>query len=228
MLRLFMSGLMNRVDDWRPVVWVLAALTIFVGSTMAVVQTNVKRMLAYSSISHAGFVLVGVEAASHRGSDGLATSMAYLAVYTMLVMGSFSVLVAVAGHGDSATSLDAFRGLAKRRPLLALAFSALLFAQAGVPFTSGFVAKFGVIKSAVEAESYAIAVVAMVGAVIGAFLYLRIMVSMWMEEPADDARVDVPRAAGVVLGASVAFTLVVGFFPDLLINASRLVRFVPL
>ena len=228
MLRLFMSGLMNRVDDWRPVVWVLAALTIFVGSTMAVVQTNVKRMLAYSSISHAGFVLVGVEAASHRGSDGLATSMAYLAVYTMLVMGSFSVLVAVAGHGDSATSLDAFRGLAKRRPLLALAFSALLFAQAGVPFTSGFVAKFGVIKSAVEAESYAIAVVAMVGAVIGAFLYLRIMVSMWMEEPADDTRVDVPRAAGVVLGASVAFTLVVGFFPDLLINASRLVRFVPL
>ena len=228
MLRLFMSGLMNRVDDWRPVVWVLAALTIFVGSTMAVVQTNVKRMLAYSSISHAGFVLVGVEAASHRGSDGLATSMAYLAVYTMLVMGSFSVLVAVAGHGDSATSLDAFRGLAKRRPLLALAFSALLFAQAGVPFTSGFVAKFGVIKSAVEAESYAIAVVAMVGAVIGAFLYLRIMVSMWMEEPADDTRVDIPRAAGVVLGASVAFTLVVGFFPDLLINASRLVRFVPL
>ena len=228
MLRLFMSGLMNRVDDWRPVVWVLAALTIFVGSTMAVVQTNVKRMLAYSSISHAGFVLVGVEAASHRGSDGLATSMAYLAVYTMLVMGSFSVLVTVAGHGDSATSLDAFRGLAKRRPLLALAFSALLFAQAGVPFTSGFVAKFGVIKSAVEAESYAIAVVAMVGAVIGAFLYLRIMVSMWMEEPADDTRVDIPRAAGVVLGASVAFTLVVGFFPDLLINASRLVRFVPL
>ena len=228
MLRLFMSGLMTRVDDWRPVVWVLAALTIFVGSTMAVVQTNVKRMLAYSSISHAGFVLVGVEAASHRGSDGLASSMAYLAVYTMLVMGSFSVLVAVAGHGDNATSLDAFKGLAKRRPVLALAFSALLFAQAGVPFTSGFVAKFGVIKSAVESGSYAIAVVAMVGAVIGAFLYLRIMVSMWMEDPSDDSRVGIPRAVGAVLGVSVAFTLVVGFFPDMLINASRLVRFVPL
>ena len=227
MLRLFMSGLITRVDDWRPVVWVLAALTIFVGSTMAVVQTNVKRMLAYSSISHAGFVLVGVEAASHRGSDGLASSMAYLAVYTMLVMGSFSVLVTVAGHEDSATSLDSFKGLAGRRPVLALAFSVLLFAQAGVPFTSGFVAKFGVIKSAVESESYVIAVVAMVGAVIGAFLYLRIMVSMWMEDPADETPIEIPRAAGVVLAVSVAFTLVVGFFPDIIIDASRLVRFVP-
>lgn len=228
LLRLLMSGLMTRVDDWRPVVWVLAVLTIFVGSTMAVVQTNVKRMLAYSSISHAGFILVGVEAASHRGSDGLASSMAYLAIYTMLVMGSFGILTVMAGRTDDATSLDSFKGLAKRRPVLALAFSVLLFAQAGVPFTSGFVAKFGVIKSAVESESYAIAIAAMVGAVIGAFLYLRIMVSMWMEEPAASDDVVIPRAAGVVIAASVAFTLVVGFFPDLLLNASDLVRFVPL
>jgi NADH-quinone oxidoreductase subunit N len=228
LLRLFMSGLTTRVDDWRPVIWVLAALTIFVGSTMAVVQTNVKRMLAYSSISHAGFVLVGVEAASHRGSDGLASSMAYLAIYTMLVMGSFAILVTVAGQEDSATSLDSFKGLAQRRPILALAFSALLFAQAGVPFTSGFVAKFGVIKSAVEAESYAIAVVAMVGAVIGAFLYLRIMVSMWMEDPINTEKVTIPRPAGVVIAASVAFALIVGFFPGLLLDAAKLVRFVPL
>lgn len=228
LLRLLMSGLITRVDDWRPVVWVLAALTIFVGSTMAVVQTNVKRMLAYSSISHAGFILVGVEAASHRGSDGLSSSMAYLAIYTMLVMGSFAILVTVAGSGDDATSLDSFKGLAQRRPVLALAFSALLFAQAGVPFTSGFVAKFGVIKSAVEAESYAIAVVAMVGAVIGAFLYLRIMVSMWMEEPASAEKIAIPRPVGLVIVASVAFALVVGFFPSLLLDAADLVRFVPL
>jgi NADH-quinone oxidoreductase subunit N len=228
LLRLFTSGLSTRVDDWRPVIWVLAALTIFVGSTMAVVQTNVKRMLAYSSISHAGFILVGVEAASHRGSDGLASSMAYLAIYTMLVMGSFAILISVAGQNDAATSLDSFKGLAKRKPLLALSFSALLFAQAGVPFTSGFVAKFGVIKSAVEAKSYAIAVVAMVGAVIGAFLYLRIMVSMWMEDATDNNDIDVPRGVAVVIAVSVAVALIIGFFPDLIINASRLVRFVPL
>jgi NADH-quinone oxidoreductase subunit N len=103
-----------------------------------------------------------------------------------------------------------------------------LFAQAGVPFTSGFVAKFGVIKSAVDAESYAIAVVAMVGAVIGAFLYLRIMVSMWMEDSTDNNDIVVPRGVAVVIAASVAVALILGFFPDLILNASRLVRFVPL
>jgi NADH-quinone oxidoreductase subunit N len=97
-----------------------------------------------------------------------------------------------------------------------------------VPFTSGFVAKFGVIKSAVDAESYAIAVVAMVGAVIGAFLYLRIMVSMWMEDSTDNNDIVVPRGVAVVIAASVAVALILGFFPDLILNASRLVRFVPL
>jgi NADH-quinone oxidoreductase subunit N len=228
LLRVFLVSLETRVDDWRPVVWVLAIVTIFVGSTMAVVQSNVKRMLAYSSISHAGFVLVGVEAASHQGGDGLQSSMAYLAIYAVLVMGSFAIVQTIAGVQDSATSLDAFKGLAKRRPSLALAFSVILFAQAGVPFTSGFVAKFGVIKSAVEVESYAIAVAAMVGAVIGAFLYLRITVSMWLEEPANDEPVNVPWPVGVVITGSVIATLVVGFFPSVLLDAARLVRFAPL
>jgi NADH-quinone oxidoreductase subunit N len=228
LLRVFLVSLETRVDDWRPVIWVLAIVTVFVGSTMAVVQSNVKRMLAYSSISHAGFILVGVEAASHSDGDGLQSSMAYLAIYTVLVMGSFAIVQTIAGAQDSATSLDAFKGLAKRRPSLALAFSIILFAQAGVPFTSGFVAKFGVIKSAVEVESYVIAVAAMVGAVIGAFLYLRITVSMWLEEPANDEAVNVPWPVGVVITGSVIATLVVGFFPSLLLDAARLVRFAPL
>jgi NADH-quinone oxidoreductase subunit N len=97
-----------------------------------------------------------------------------------------------------------------------------------VPFTSGFVAKFGVIKSAVDSESYAIAIVAMVGAVIGAFLYLRIMVSMWMEDATDSNEIVVPRGVAVVIATSVAVALILGFFPDIIIDASRLVRFVPL
>jgi NADH-quinone oxidoreductase subunit N len=228
LLRVFLVSLETRVDDWRPVIWVLAIATIFVGSTMAVVQSNVKRMLAYSSISHAGFILVGVEAASYTSGDGLQSSMAYLAIYTILVMGSFAIVQTIAGTQDSATSLDAFKGLAKRRPSLALAFSVILFAQAGVPFTSGFVAKFGVIKSAVEVESYVLAVAAMVGAVIGAFLYLRITVSMWLEEPTNDETVHVPWPVGIVIVGSVAATIVVGFFPSLLLDAARLVRFAPL
>ena len=227
MLRLLTSGLGSRADDWRPVIWALAILTVFVGSIMAVVQTNVKRMLSYSSISHAGFILVGVEAAGHRSGDGLNSSVAYLAIYTVLVLGSFAIVLALSGANDDLTSLDDFKGLAKRRPSLALAFSVLLFAQAGVPFTSGFVAKFGVIKSAVEVDSYAIAIAAMVAAVIGAYLYLRIVVSMWLEEPAVNEKLVVAKPIVAVISISVAFTLLIGFFPSILLDAAELVRFAP-
>ena len=227
MLRILTSGLSSRVDDWRPVVWAIAILTVFVGSTMAVVQTNVKRMLSYSSISHAGFILVGVEAAGHTGGNGLQSTMAYLAIYTVLVLGSFAIVLTLSGANDDLTSLDDFKGLAKRRPALALAFSVLLFAQAGVPFTSGFVAKFGVIKSAVEVDSYAIAIAAMVAAVIGAYLYLRIVVSMWLEEPTTTDELAIPKPVATVIIVAVAFTLVVGIFPSLLLDAAELVRFAP-
>jgi len=228
LIRILLVGLEQRVDDWRPVVWALAILTVFTGSILAVVQTNVKRMLAYSSISHAGFILVGVEAAGHMGSDGVATSMNYLAIYTVLVMGSFAIVLALSGNTDGETNLSDFKGLAKRRPALALAFTVLLFAQAGVPLTAGFVSKFAVIKSSVEANSYVLAVAAMVAAVIGAYLYLRIAVSMWLEEPESDSEISVDPAVVIVIVVSVVATLIVGFFPELLLHATRLVRFAPL
>jgi NADH-quinone oxidoreductase subunit N len=227
LLRVLLVGLPQRVDDWRPVVWALAIATVFIGSVMAVVQTNVKRMLAYSSVSHAGFILVGVEAAAHMRGDGLASSMNYLTIYTVLVMGSFAIVLAMSGQQDADTALTDFRGLAKRRPALALAFSILLFAQAGVPFTSGFVAKFAIMKSAVDVGSYALAVAAMVAAVIGAFLYLRIVVSMWLEEPDSSEPLNVATPVVLVIVLAVAFTLVIGLFPDLLLDATRLVRFAP-
>ena len=227
LIRILSVGLEQRVDDWRPVVWALAILTVFTGSILAVVQTNVKRMLAYSSISHAGFILVGVEAAGHMGSDGVATSMNYLAIYTVLVMGSFAIVLALSGNTDGETNLSDFKGLAKRRPVLALAFTVLLFAQAGVPLTAGFVSKFAVIKSSVEANSYVLAIAAMVAAVIGAYLYLRIAVSMWLEEPASDSEISVDPAVVIVIVVSVAATLIVGFFPELLLQATRLARFAP-
>jgi len=221
LMRVLVTGFERRVDDWRPAVWALAVAAVVVGSLMAVTQSNVKRMLAYSSVSHAGFVLVGVEAASHPGSDGLASSGLYLVAYSVLVLGSFASVMVVAGQEDSATSLADFAGLGRRRPALALAFSTLLLAQAGVPLTSGFVAKFGVIKSAVDAKSYAIAIIAMVAAVVGAYLYLRIMVSMWLDEPTDDSRPRVQRAVAIVVGLAVAFTLLVGFLPGWLLNATE-------
>jgi NADH-quinone oxidoreductase subunit N len=227
MLRVLLQALPHWSADYQPIIWVLAALTVVGGSLMAVVQTNVKRMLAFSSISHAGFMLVGVEAAVHQAgavgpNDGRSSVLLYTLIYAVLVIGTFAVVTAVGRTGDGATDLASFRGLGRARPALALGMTVLLLAQAGVPLTSGFVAKFGIIRAAVEQHSYAIAIIAMVAAVIAAFLYLRIMVSMWISEPeaGDEARetVRTPALLAVAVSLSVAFTLAVGFFPNWLIH----------
>ncbi len=226
MLRVFVIALPFYRDDWRPAIWALALLSLVVGSFLAVVQTNVKRMLAYSSISHAGFILVGVEAAAHQAGEadagpGMPSVVLYLVLYAVLVIGSFGVVTIVSRGSRGDTTLSAFDGLAKRRPALALAFTVFLLAQAGVPFTSGFIAKFGVIQAAVEVDSYAIAVIAMVTAVVAAFIYLRIMVSMWLGDVDDDgADLAVPFSAGLAITAAVAFTLFVGVVPGWLIDAA--------
>jgi NADH-quinone oxidoreductase subunit N len=191
-----------------------------------VVQTNVKRMLAYSSISHPGFVLVGVEAAGHRAGEpdpgsGMPSVATYLLVYSVLVIGSFAVVALVERGRDGDSGLDSFKGLAGRRPALAIALTVFLLAQAGVPLTSGFVAKFGVIRAAVEQRSYAIGVIAMVAAVIAAFLYLRIMVNVWLE-PDDDAIEPerVPFTSGLAIAGAAVFTLLVGVWPGWLLDAT--------
>jgi NADH-quinone oxidoreductase subunit N len=229
LLRVLVVALPFYRDDWRPVIWVLALASMIVGSFVAVVQTDVKRMLAYSSINHAGFMLVGLEAAAHGAGEvdsgpGVPSVMVYLFAYAVMVIGTFAVVALVARTGDVATDLDSYRGLGQRRPLLALALTVLLVAQAGVPFTSGFIAKFGVIQAAVEERSYVLAVAAMVTSVVAAFLYLRIMVSTWIEVPGDDdtlEQVRLPFSSGLAIAASVGFTLAVGFFPDWLIDASE-------
>jgi NADH-quinone oxidoreductase subunit N len=230
LIRVLVYALPHWRDDWRPAIWVVAVVTLVIGSALAVVQTNVKRMLAYSSISHAGFILVGIEAAGHTAGDpdgglGVPSALLYMLLYAVLVVGSFAVVSAVSRTGDESTDLAAFRGLGRSHPLLALGMTVLLLAQAGVPLTSGFIAKFGVIQAAVEERSYAIAIIAMVSAVIAAFLYLRIMVSMWITDvEADDAArepVRVPLATGLAVFAAVAFTLLVGLVPGWAIDAAR-------
>jgi NADH-quinone oxidoreductase subunit N len=223
MLRVLVVGFASYRSDWQPAVWGIAVLTLLVGSVLAVVQSDVKRMLAYSSISHAGFILVGVQAATQ---DGTAGSLFYLCAYGVMVLGSFGVVALVARQGDGDTSLDAFKGLGRTRPGLALTFTVLLLAQAGVPLTSGFVAKVGVIGAAVEeagAMGYSLALIAMVSAVIAAYLYLRIIVSMYLGDAAEDniEPVHVPVSAGLGLALAAGFTLVVGFLPWWLIEVAR-------
>jgi NADH-quinone oxidoreductase subunit N len=222
LLRVFYLMYNTYSVDWKPIVWVLAVLTLVVGSVMAVSQTNVKRMLAYSSVSHAGFILVGVQAAS---AEGTSASLFYVLAYTFMVVGTFGVITLVGGQGDGDHSLDDYRGLARRRPVLAFVFTVFLLAQAGVPLTSGFIAKFQVIKAAVDTEGYALALVAMVAAVIAAFLYLRIVVSMYLAdaEAGDDDRPEIalPLSGSLALTLAVAFTLFVGFYPTWVIDFAR-------
>jgi NADH-quinone oxidoreductase subunit N len=189
-------------------------LTLLVGSVLAIVQNDVKRMLAYSSVSHAGFVLVGVQAASDRGVSG---ALFYLLAYTFMVVGSFGVVTLVGRRGDDDHGIESYRGLAARQPVLALTFTIFLLAQAGVPFTSGFLAKFYVIGAAVDADSYALAILAMLAAAISAYLYLRIVVAMYMsgDEEGDEtpARVRVPALARLSLGLALGVTILFGLVP---------------
>src|SRR5688572_25628212 len=220
LLRVFYLAFPTYRVDWQPIVFVVAALTMVVGSVLAIVQTDVKRMLAYSSINHAGFILVAVQAASEQGVQA---ALFYLAAYTFMVAGSFGVVAVISRKGDIGNHLDDYRGVSRDRPLLALTFALFLLAQAGVPLTSGFFAKFYVITAAVEAGSTWLAIIAMLTAVVAAFLYLRIIVSMYMsEEEAGERRtIRVPFAAGLALAVCALVTLGVGLFPGALSSTAK-------
>jgi len=220
LLRAFVLSFGAYSGDWQPAVAVMAGVTVVGGATVAVVQTDVKRMLAYSSIAHGGFILIGVQAADDRGTSAV---LVYLGVYTLLAIGSFAVLSAVGGVGDTGHRLDDYRGLARRQPLLAAAFTVLLLGQAGIPFTGGFVAKLGVIAAAVDVGSYAVAAAAMLGAAIAAFVYLRLLVAMYLDDDqaADTHPVVVPVGARMVIGLAAAGVLFVGLVPGPLVDLSR-------
>jgi NADH-quinone oxidoreductase subunit N len=230
-IRVFVLTFDQYRTDWQPIIYVLAVLSLLVGAFLAVVQTNVKRMLAYSSVSHAGFMLVGVQAATDRGT---AAVVFYLAAYSFMVIGSFGVLSVASNEGEQ--SLESLRGLAKRSPFLAFAMMVFLLSQAGVPATTGFFAKFGVIGAAIEARSFWLAMVAMGAAVVAAYMYLRIIVAMFFSdadegEPADEAEADtpdvalasisVPPGAAIAIGICLVVTVVFGVWPGPIDDLAR-------
>ena len=245
LLRIFLSALPTQADNWRPLVFGLAVTTLLVGSILAVVQTDVKRILAYSSISHAGYVLLGLYAATASGgvsTNGLAGASVYLMSYTFMIAGSFAVVTFVGAKGDERHSLENYRGLSADRPALALAFTILLISQAGIPFTTGFIAKFDVISAVVAhggAPDYVLGVLAMLAAVISTYFYLRIILAMYSStddstEPAAEGqgggtatltatarRAKVPVSISLAVIISVGVTVAFGIVPSPMIHLAE-------
>jgi NADH-quinone oxidoreductase subunit N len=227
LLRLLYVVLPGLRWDWRPVMWAIAIVTMLGGAIVAITQTDIKRLLAYSSIAHAGFILAGVIATT---PDGISSVLFYLAAYSFVTIGAFAVVTLVRDAGGEATHLSKWAGLGRRSPLVAAVFAVFLLAFAGIPLTSGFSGKFAVFKAAAEGGAGALVVVGVISSAIAAFFYIRVIVLMFFSEPKEGGpTVAVPSPLTMTtIGVGVAVTLVLGvapqYFLDLASQASVFVR----
>ncbi|WP_030834923.1 NADH-quinone oxidoreductase subunit NuoN [Streptomyces hygroscopicus] len=227
LLRLLYVVLPGLRWDWRPVMWGVAIVTMLGGAIVAVTQTDVKRLLAYSSIAHAGFILAGVIATT---PEGISSVLFYLAAYSFVTLGAFAVVTLVRDAGGEATHLSKWAGLGRRSPLVAAVFAVFLLAFAGIPLTSGFAGKFAVFKAAADGGAGALVVIGVISSAIAAFFYIRVIVLMFFSEPRTDGpSVAVPSpltSSAIAIG--VAVTLVLGvapqYFLDLASQAGVFVR----
>lgn len=213
-------------DDWRPILAAVAIATMAAGAVMAVTQTDVKRMLSYSSVAHAGFILVALVA---DNTAGVSSVMFYLVAYGLSTTGAFAVVTLVRDQvGDEATAMSAWAGLGRRSPWLASIFALFLLSFAGIPLTSGFVSKFAVFQAAASSGASWLVVVGVVCSAIAAYFYIRVIVLMFFTDPADDApQIVSPPITSTVVALTAAATLVLGIFPQPLFDiADRATTFV--
>ena len=220
-LRLFVEALGPLAQYWLPVVIVLAALTMTVGNLVALTQDNVKRMLAYSSIAHTGYMLVGLAAYAGGQIDGLEGLLYYGAAYTFMNLGAFAVIAALQKRTGVTSSLDTFAGLGRKEPLLGVLMLLFLLSLTGIPPLAGFWAKAYVIIAAVQAGGWltVLAVITVLNAAAAAFYYLRVGVYMFMRDPASDApALEHGRLLWGGLAAATALTLFLGIFPNALLD----------
>src|SRR5665213_1295828 len=206
---------------WFWALWISAVLTMCVGNLAAIVQTNVKRMLAYSSIAHAGYILVALAAvaAVDQVALGIAAVLYYLAVYALMKLGAFLMVSQLGGAGESHLEMDDFYGLASRQPVAAACFSLFLLSLLGLPVTAGFVGKFYIFDSALASHLVWLSVLLGLNSVLASFYYLRVIVVMYMREPHQDwAPVRMPAPITLVLFIAAAGTLYLGLFPGRLLG----------
>ena len=206
---------------WFWALWVAAVLSMFIGNLSAIVQTSVKRMLAYSSIAHAGYILAALAAAAatDHPEAGIAAALFYLVSYALVKLGAFLVVAQVGGAGERHVQIEDFTGLGRRQPALAACFSLFLLSLLGLPITAGFLGKFYVFNATLESNLIGLAILVAMNSVIGSYYYLRVMVAMYMREPKEEIVAEaVPGTLSVVLWIAAAGTVFAGLFPARIID----------
>jgi NADH-quinone oxidoreductase subunit N len=216
-LRVFMTAYGGMADRWAPILWASALATMIVGNFAALTQSNIKRVLAYSSIAHAGYVLVAI---TTHSKEGVAAAMFYLGAYAFMNAGAFAVVTHISRRGERFVHVDDFAGLAKRQPVTAALLSLFLFSLLGVPLTGGFLGKFYIFSAALKAGLVWLTILGLLNSAVAAYYYLRIIVVMYFHEPDPTVDAPAPVAPGIRIalwGAALA-TLALGIFPSALLD----------
>jgi NADH-quinone oxidoreductase subunit N len=218
LIRIFLEGLPSMDHDWRLLFEVLAIITMTVGNIAALTQSNVKRMLAYSSIAHAGYVLIGIVAGTTRG---ITATLVYLFIYAFMQLGAFAVIVVLRRADVAGEELKDFSGLHTRNPFAAFAMLLFMLSLGGIPPTAGFMGKFWLFSAAIDAHYYWLAVIGVLNSAISLYYYVRIVVFMYLKKEALGSEPTTSPTLAVVLGIAVAATLVLGVYPRLLFELAE-------
>tara|TARA_Y100000758_G_scaffold278533_1_gene224481 strand:+ start:136 stop:1611 length:1476 start_codon:yes stop_codon:yes gene_type:complete len=219
LLRIFFVGLPFLVSDWQTLFWVLAALTMTVGNIAAITQTNTKRMLAYSSIAHAGYVLVGVVSGTERG---IAATLVYLWVYLFMQLGAFAIISMLRRQDVVGDELKDLSGLYSRKPFAAIAMLIFMLSLGGIPPTAGFMGKVWVFGAAIDQGFVWLAVIGVVNSAISLYYYYRVIVFMWLKEETLGSDIEMSPAMATVLGIAVVGSILFGIFPDMLFDHAQI------
>ena len=215
-IRLLAEGLGGAHAHWQTLLIILAVLSMVIGNLAAIAQTNIKRMLAYSTISHVGFILLGVLVGT---AEGYAAAMFYVLAYVLMTLGGFGMILLMSRAGFEADNITDYQGLGQRYPWFAMMMMILMFSMAGVPPMVGFFAKFAVINAAVDAGLMPIAIIAVLMSVVGAFYYLRIIKVMYFDAPitGEQSAIVAPKTFQWALSVNALAVLGLGFFPGALL-----------
>ena len=224
-IRIFQTSFDSLSSRYEPILWVLALATMIVGNFSALWQSDVKRMLGYSSIAHAGYVLVAVTTHSNVGTAGV---MFYLASYALMNYGAFAAITHISGRGEKYVDIDDLKGLASKQPVLAALLTVCLLSLTGVPLTAGFFGKFYIFKAAIDHHFYWLSALGLLNSAVAAYYYLRVISAMYMHEPQTTDHLEpVPAGIQLTMWCSAAGILTLGVFPGLVLDyANRFATFV--